>query len=71
LVAKMDKSPKKLNTVIMECHKLKMRGMQAGRILQQKTSSTSSSSSSSSPPPPPPPPPPLLLLTGMLDPKRD
>lgn len=39
LAAKTEESPKKLNTVIMECHKLKTRGMQAGRISQQKTGS--------------------------------
>ena len=32
LAAKTEESPKKLNTVITECHKLKTRGMQAGRI---------------------------------------
>ena len=46
LAAKTEESPKKLNTVILECHKLKTRGMQAGRISQQKVES-------SSPPPPP------------------
>lgn len=46
LAAKTEESPKKLNTVILECHKLKTRGMQAGRISQQK-------SGSASPPPPP------------------
>lgn len=38
LAAKTEESPKKLNTVILECHKLKMRGMQAGRISQGATS---------------------------------
>lgn len=32
LAAKTEESPKKLNTVIDECYKLKVRGMQAGRI---------------------------------------
>lgn len=32
LAAKTEESPKKLNNVIDECYKLKMRGMQAGRI---------------------------------------
>jgi cyclin T len=34
LAAKTEESPKKLNTVIDECYKLKLRGMQAGRISQ-------------------------------------
>ena len=49
LAAKTEESPKKVNTVILECHKLKHRGMQAGRISQQRTSS-----GGASPPPPPP-----------------
>ena len=32
LAAKTEESPKKLNNVIDECYKLKMRGMQAGRM---------------------------------------
>ena len=32
LAAKTEESPKKVNTVIEECHKLKVRGMQAGRV---------------------------------------
>lgn len=32
LAAKTEESPRKLNTVIDDCYKLKMRGMQAGRI---------------------------------------
>jgi Cyclin, N-terminal domain len=32
LAAKTEESPKKVNLVIEECYKLKMRGMQAGRI---------------------------------------
>jgi cyclin T len=35
LAAKTEESPKKLNTVIDECYKLKVRGMQAGRISSQ------------------------------------
>jgi cyclin T len=31
LAAKTEESPQKLNTIISECHKLKVRGMQAGR----------------------------------------
>lgn len=42
LAAKTEESPKKLNTVILECHTLKTRGMQAGRISQQKDSGASS-----------------------------
>jgi transcription initiation factor TFIIIB Brf1 subunit/transcription initiation factor TFIIB len=34
LAAKTEESPKKLDLVIDECHKLKVRGMQAGRISQ-------------------------------------
>lgn len=34
LAAKTEESPKKLTTVILECHKLKTRGMQAGRLSQ-------------------------------------
>ena len=55
LAAKTEESPKKVNNVILECHKLKHRGMQAGRISQQRTSG------GASPPPPPP--------TADLDPK--
>jgi hypothetical protein len=32
LAAKTEESPKKLNTVIIQCHELKTRGMQAGRM---------------------------------------
>lgn len=32
LAAKTEESPKKLNTVILQCHELKTRGMQAGRV---------------------------------------
>jgi len=39
LAAKTEESPKKLNVVIVECHKLKTRGMQAGRISQQQINS--------------------------------
>eukprot|EP00980_Cylindrotheca_fusiformis_P029201 scaffold22750_cov209-Cylindrotheca_fusiformis.AAC.2 len=41
LAAKTEESPKKLNTVILQCHELKTRGMQAGRM------------KGASPPPPP------------------
>jgi hypothetical protein len=61
LAAKTEESPKKLNTVIMECHKLKTRGMQAGRISQQ---GSASGSGGSSPPPPP-------FSPSMLDPKGE
>jgi hypothetical protein len=60
LAAKTEESPKKLNTVIMECHKLKTRGMQAGRISQQ---GSATGGGASSPPPPPSP--------AMLDPKGE
>jgi cyclin T len=36
LAAKTEESPKKLDTVLLECHKLKSRGMQAGRISAQQ-----------------------------------
>lgn len=49
LAAKTEESPKKLNTVITECHKLKTRGMQAGRISQP----TAMAGAASTPPPPP------------------
>ena len=55
LAAKTEESPKKLNTVIDECHKLKMRGMQAGRV---------SASAGTSPSPSP-------SLTMSLDPKGE
>jgi hypothetical protein len=55
LAAKTEESPKKLNTVIMECHKLKTRGMQAGR---------NSASGGASPPPP-------TTSPAMLDPKGE
>ncbi len=61
LAAKTEESPKKLNTVILECHKLKTRGMQAGRISHQNNESTS--------PLPPPPPPAASSMT--LDPKGE
>jgi len=47
LAAKTEEAPKKLNTVIQEGFKLKARGMQAGRISQQRNPD------GSSPPPPP------------------
>lgn len=43
LAAKTEESPKKLNVVILECHKLKTRGMQAGRISQQQNGGGSTS----------------------------
>jgi len=46
LAAKTEESPKKLNVVIVECHQLKARGMQAGRISQQQVSSPSPPTSS-------------------------
>ena len=48
LAAKTEESPKKLNVVIDECYKLKMRGMQAGRISAGGAVSVAASSSSSS-----------------------
>lgn len=36
LAAKTEEAPKKLNTVIQECYKLKTRAMQAGRLSQQR-----------------------------------
>ena len=59
LAAKTEESPKKLNHVIMECHKLKTRGMQAGRISQQ-----GNAPGGSSPPPP-------TTSPAMLDPKGE
>jgi Cyclin, N-terminal domain len=41
LAAKTEESPKKLNMVILECHKLKARAMQPGRISQLQASSPS------------------------------
>jgi hypothetical protein len=49
LAAKTEESPKKVNTVILDCHDLKQRGMQAGRISQQ------GGGANSTPPAPPPP----------------
>jgi cyclin T len=48
LAAKTEEAPKKLNTVIDECHKLKHRGMAAGRISQNSPAHPSSSSLSGS-----------------------
>jgi hypothetical protein len=53
LAAKTEESPKKLNTVIDECYKLKVRGMQAGRISQPAGAAAPSSATT----------------TGNLDPK--
>eukprot|EP00537_Pseudo-nitzschia_pungens_P005004 CAMPEP_0172364184 /NCGR_PEP_ID=MMETSP1060-20121228/7370_1 /TAXON_ID=37318 /ORGANISM="Pseudo-nitzschia pungens, Strain cf. cingulata" /LENGTH=386 /DNA_ID=CAMNT_0013087135 /DNA_START=598 /DNA_END=1758 /DNA_ORIENTATION=+ len=36
LAAKTEEAPKKLNTVIQDCYKLKTRAMQAGRLSQQR-----------------------------------
>jgi cyclin T len=57
LAAKTEEAPKKLNTVIQECFKLKARGMQAGRISQQMNPD-----GSTSPPPP---------TSAFLDPKGE
>jgi cyclin T len=38
LAAKTEESPKKLNTVITECHKLKVQAMRAGRVSSTTTS---------------------------------
>lgn len=48
LAAKTEESPKKLNHVIDECYKLKMRGMQAGRISAAGGAAAAAASSSSS-----------------------
>ena len=53
LAAKTEEAPKKLNTVIQECYKLKARAMQAGRLSQQRSSSTTAGGGSDTPPPPP------------------
>ena len=52
LAAKTEEAPKKLNTVIQECYKLKARAMQAGRLSQQRSSSTAAAGGSDTPPPP-------------------
>lgn len=44
LAAKTEETPKKLNLVIEECHKLKIEGMKAGRVSTQPSSSTSPAS---------------------------
>lgn len=44
LAAKTEEAPKKLNTVIQECYKLKARAMQAGRLSQQRLSPKDSAS---------------------------
>lgn len=49
LAAKTEESPKKLNTVILECLKLKNRGIQAGRMSQKGGTTSPSPSSSSGP----------------------
>jgi cyclin T len=48
LAAKTEEAPKKLNTVIQECYKLKTRAMQAGRLSQNPGASPKGESSSSS-----------------------
>lgn len=48
LSAKTEEAPKKLNTVIAECVKLKHRGMQAGRISQNSPGHAGSSMSCAS-----------------------
>jgi len=48
LAAKTEEAPKKLNTVIQECYKLKARAMQAGRLSQRPGSSPNNESSPSS-----------------------
>jgi cyclin T len=48
LAAKTEESPKKLVVVIEESYKVKLRGMQAGRISQAATTASSQSPSSSS-----------------------
>ena len=53
LAAKTEEAPKKLNTVIQECYKLKARAMQAGRLSQQRSSSITAGGGSDTPPPPP------------------
>lgn len=45
LAAKTEESPKKLNTVLQECYKLKQQGIKAGRISTTGSSSHPSSSS--------------------------
>eukprot|EP00531_Pseudo-nitzschia_arenysensis_P018844 CAMPEP_0116136058 /NCGR_PEP_ID=MMETSP0329-20121206/11518_1 /TAXON_ID=697910 /ORGANISM="Pseudo-nitzschia arenysensis, Strain B593" /LENGTH=337 /DNA_ID=CAMNT_0003630893 /DNA_START=230 /DNA_END=1244 /DNA_ORIENTATION=- len=46
LAAKTEEAPKKLNTVIQECYKLKTRAMQAGRLSKPPNSTDNESSSS-------------------------
>jgi len=63
LAAKTEEAPKKLNTVIQECYKLKTGAMQAGRLSQQQRNNGGSSSpndESTSPP-----------SSGYLDPKGE
>jgi len=48
LAAKAEESPKKLNQIIDECYKLKMRGMQAGRISAGGAAGLSGASTNSS-----------------------
>lgn len=55
LASKTEESPRKLNTVIDECYKLKQRGMQAGRISQNSPNHPNSA----------------INITGSLDPKGE
>jgi hypothetical protein len=48
LAAKTEEAPKKLNTVIQDCYKLKTRAMQAGRLSQRPGSSPKDESNASS-----------------------
>lgn len=68
LAAKTEEAPKKLNTVIQECFKLKSRGMQAGRTSQPPNGDANGTS------PPPvsrPSPPATGTSLGEMDPKSD
>lgn len=49
LAAKTEEAPKKLNTVIQDCYKLKARAMKSGRLSQQKNHAAGGGSSSLSP----------------------
>ncbi|KAL3918850.1 MAG: hypothetical protein SGILL_004048 [Bacillariaceae sp.] len=60
LAAKTEEAPKKVNTIMQECYKVKARGMQGGRISSQKLEDGSS-----------PPPPPDHSPTTALDPKGE
>ena len=45
LAAKTEESPKKLDTVLLECYKLKSRGLQAGRISAQQRNNNNGNTS--------------------------